>query len=59
MIFGFWYFRFGPGFPIIIINSLFNEWLTIAIIIVECSIVVKLYIFALVLLYFSLGFSDQ
>jgi hypothetical protein len=58
MIFGFWYFRFGPGFPIIIINSLSNGWLTIAIIIVGCFVVKKLYTLALVLLCLGLDFGD-
>jgi hypothetical protein len=57
IIFGFWYFRFGPDFPVIIINSLPNKWLTIAIII-ECSVVKKLYTLALILLYLGLNFGD-
>jgi hypothetical protein len=58
IISGFWYFRFGPGFSVIIINSLSNKWLTIAIIVVECSVVEKLYTLALVLLYLGLNFGD-
>jgi hypothetical protein len=49
-----------PDFPIIIINSLSNKWLTIAIIIIiKYFIVEKLYIFALILFCLSLDFSDQ
>jgi hypothetical protein len=59
IISGFWYFRFGPGFLIIIINSLSNKWLIIAIIVIKCFVVEKLYILALILFYLGLNSGDQ